>query len=62
MLQQIRDWKYDASISTMAGTEVNNNESFDPRERMPFYIDPKAYPIWARLVDVLLWTIKYFSI
>ena len=52
----------DASISGFAGTEAYNNVSFDLGEKMPFYIDPKAYPIWARLVDALLWTIKYFSI
>jgi hypothetical protein len=52
----------DASIGRFAGTESFNNISFDLGEKMIFYVDPNAYPVSARIIDALMWTLKYYLV
>jgi hypothetical protein len=50
----------DAGIGKFAGTESFNNVSFALGENRPFFVDPNQYPVGARLMDALLWTVGYY--
>jgi hypothetical protein len=52
----------DAGIGKFAGTESFNNVSFALGENRPFFVDPHQYPIGARLVDALIWSVEYYLI